>query len=165
MIGKLVRRMNESVSGFLATQREELCFPVSVSIEPDKNTGSLRRRDTGRLVAKENAPKLGGETKTLTEDRIEFVVPFIRIGESYLAGEGRLLNFELSLPNGNVQIQAIGQSYELTGKHTSVSSFLISAKIIYMSAADREMYKYYLTGNKSFRKTERAEFALNITQR
>lgn len=164
MIGKFVKRMNESVSDFLSANREEFSFPISISVERDKHTGSLRRRDTGRLVAKEQNPTLSGEAKFLKSDVVEFIVPFIRIGENYLAGEGRILNLELSLPNGNVQMQVIGQSYEMVGQHTSVSKFLITAKILYMCETDRDLYQYYL-GGSSFRKTTGTEFALHITQR
>jgi hypothetical protein len=164
MIGKFVRKMNESVSDFLSANREEVSFPMSVSVEPDRSSGSLRRRDTGRLIAREDSPSLNGEAKILKIDGVEFIVPFIRIGESYLAGEGRLLNLEISLPNGNVQMQVIGQSYEMVGRHTSVAKFLITARIVYMSETDRDLYQYYL-GGSSFRKTAKPEFALHITQR
>ncbi|MCU0240374.1 MAG: hypothetical protein MUC29_13120 [Pyrinomonadaceae bacterium] len=164
MIGKFVRKMNESVTDFLSTHREELCFPMSVSIEPDRTTGSLRKRNTGRLIARDNVQSVNGETKQLKSDRVEFIVPFIRIGESYLAGEGRLLNISLNLPNGNVQMQVIGQTYEMVGRHTSVAKFLIGAKIVYMSETDRDLYQFHLSGT-NFTNTERAAFALHITQR
>jgi hypothetical protein len=157
--------MNESVSGFFVSHRDELCYTMSVSVEHDKKTtGSLRKRDTGRLVTNDHLPSLNGEVKTLKPDRVEFIVPFIRIGENYLAGEGRLLNIDINLPCGNVQMQVVGESYEMLGLNTSVAKFLISAKIAYMSEHNRVNYDYFLD-RYHIEDAQRTEFALHINQR
>jgi hypothetical protein len=160
MIGTLVRQINESVKGYLSPTRQDFSFPVTVSVEPNGQAGSLRKRETGRLVASEVPPKFSGETKDFSHEGIAFVVPFIRLGGNYLVGEGRTLNLIVTLPNGNVAMQVIGQSYEQVGKHTSVPKYIVGAKLMHMSSRDRDTYEDYL----KMRKSNSTDFALHITQ-
>jgi hypothetical protein len=160
MIGKFVRQLNESVKSYLSPTRQDFSFPMTVSIEPDGKTGSLRKRETGRLVAKEEPQKFNGETKDFSNNGIAFIVPFIRLGGSYLVGEGKILNVIVTLPNGNVAMQVIGQRYEQTGKHTSVPKYIVGAKIMFMSLRDRNIYESYL----KMRKTNSTELIFHTTQ-
>ena len=160
MIGKFVRKINESVKSYMSPARQTFSFPMTVSIEPNGQTGSLRRRDTGRLVAKEEAPKFNGETKDFSANGIAFIVPFIRLGGNYLVGEGRTLNVKLTLPNGNVAMQVVGQRYEQVGQHTSVPKYMVGAKIVAMDSRDRGLYEDYL----NLRKSNSADLALHLSQ-
>jgi hypothetical protein len=160
MIGTFVRQINESVKNYLSPTRQDFSFPITVSIEPDGQSGSLRKRETGRLVAKEEAPKFNGETKNFSENGIAFIVPFIRLGGNYLVGEGKTLNVIMTLPNGNVAMQVVGQRYEQVGKHTSVPKYLVGAKIVTMTSHNRNLYEDYLR----MRKSNTTELVLHITQ-
>jgi hypothetical protein len=160
MIGTFVRHINESVKNYLSPTRQDFSFPVTVSIEPDGQSGSLRRRETGRLVAKEEPKKFNGETKDFSNDGIAFIVPFIRLGGNYLVGEGRILNVIVTLPNGKVSMQVIGKRYEQLGTHTSVPKYIVGAKIVSMASRDRNLYNDYLSSSKS----NSTELALHITQ-
>lgn len=160
MIGKFVRQINESVRNYLSPTRQDFSFPMTVSIEPDGKTGSLRKRETGRLVAKEEAQKFNGETKDFSTNGIAFIVPFIRLGGNYLVGEGKTLNVMVTLPNGNVAMQVIGQRYEQVGQHTSVPRYLVGAKIVTMNSRDRSIYEDYL----QLKKSNTTELVLHITQ-
>ena len=144
----------------MSPARQTFSFPMTVSIEPNGQTGSLRRRDTGRLVAKEEAPKFNGETKDFSANGIAFIVPFIRLGGNYLVGEGRTLNVKLTLPNGNVAMQVVGQRYEQVGQHTSVPKYMVGAKIVAMDSRDRGLYEDYL----NLRKSNSADLALHLSQ-
>jgi hypothetical protein len=160
MIGKFVRKLNESVKNYLSPPRQGFSFPMTVSVEPDGKAGSLRKRETGRLVAQEEPPKFNGETKDFSNDGIAFIVPFIRLGENYLVGEGRTLNVIVTLPNGNVAMQVVGQRYEQVGQHTSLPKYLVGAKITIMSSRDRNLYEDYLR----LRKSNSTELLLHTTQ-
>jgi hypothetical protein len=160
MIGTFVRNMNESVRNFLSSSRQDFSFPITVSVEPDGQSGSLRRRETGRLVAKEEPKKFSGETKEFSNEGIAFIVPFIRLGGSYLAGEGRTLNLIVTLPNGNVAMQVVGQRYEQVGTHSSVPKYVVGAKIVHMTSSNRNLYNNYLRTRKS----NSTELGLHITQ-
>ncbi len=162
MIGTLVRNLNESVKGYFTPRRKDFRFPLKVSVEPDKTTGSLRRKVTGRFVGNDNLPSLCGETKDFSESGIAFIVPFIRVGNDYLVGDGRTVNIELTLPNGTISFQAIGQRYEPIDQHSSASKFLIGAKITTMSTQDREIYLSYLFNKQITEKTASVDLVLNL---
>lgn len=164
MIGTFVRQLNESVRNYFSSNEDSVNYPMSVWFEPNNRSGSLRRRDTGRLIMQEEMPKLRGETRFLNETEVSFIVPFIRLNESYLVGEGRTLNLELDLPISKVRMQVLGQRYEQVGKHTSVAKYLIGAKIVHMSQADSEIYRGYLINEKLLKNPKNSGFAFEITK-
>ncbi len=123
------------------SRRREISVPVTISFERDRNTGSLPKSFTDLFVV--------GETSDLSSTGIGFRVSTIRLREYYLVGEGRILNAELSLPNGKVKMQVIGQRYEQVGQHVSTTQYLVGAKIINMSAGDTDIYKEFLTNRKA----------------
>ena len=142
MIRKLVRRFNESVIGHLSPVRRKIQVPIAVSIKSEPS--GVRNGKTGKLVMPAKLPVLRGETVDLSSDGIAFVVPFIRIGQTYLVGEGKTLDIEIDLPKGKVRFQVVGQRYEPINKDNAVIKYLIGAKISQMSASDREIYSEYL---------------------
>jgi hypothetical protein len=144
MIGTLVRKINESARFFFYPPRKEARFPVKVSIEPEKTLTNLRRKVTGKLVILENVQTLIGESKDFSDVGIAFTVPQIRTKNGYLVGEGRTLNIELTLPNGKIAFQVIGQRYEAQDQHSSVPKYLIGAKITKISSDDKKIYLSYL---------------------
>ncbi len=142
MIRKLIARFNRSVSERRSAPRYDFQFPVKIWIQPPEKTGKLKTPAEPLCIY--------GETKDLSASGIAFFVPSIRIRESYLVGESCLLDAELDLPAGKVRMQIIGQRYEQTGEHLSVSRYLIGASIAQMKAEDREIYEHFLLyGRKS----------------
>ena len=85
-----------------------------------------------------------GETKDLSRSGVGFIVAAIRIQENYLVGGGRVLNAELDLPNGKIQMQIVGMRYEEVGQHISTARFLVGARITEMSDENREAYEHFL---------------------
>ena len=140
MIRKWTNKIRRSVSKRSVSKRKELRVSVTISIEPDLNTGRLQ-------TPLKNA-SVRGETRDLSESGIGFIVDSIRLKENYLVGEGRVLNAEVSLPNGIVKMQLMGNRYKQIGQHVSTSKYLIGAKILKMSAGDREIYNECLTNKR-----------------
>ncbi len=93
-----------------------------------------------------------GETKDLSRTGIAFIVSVIRIKENYLVGEGRVLNVEIDLPDGKVQMQIVGSRYEQVGQHISTARFLVGAKITQISQDNREVYEHFLRYGKKRKK-------------
>jgi hypothetical protein len=77
---------------------------------------------------------------------LALVVPAIRIGEHYLAGEDRTLQVVLELPSGPVHMFATPVRYEPIEENTGELGFVIGAKITEMGAEDRELLRLYLKG-------------------
>lgn len=116
--------------------RYKHAVPIKLGFEPGGNTGRL-----------DTAPKyvfLMGETVDLSTSGIGFTVSAIRIKESYLVGENRLLNVELDLPHGKVSMKVIGRRYEQIGEQVSATRYFIGASIEEISDENREAYNNFL---------------------
>lgn len=136
MIRKLISKFNRRLAERMVAERRKHSIPIKVWFEPDKATGKLKLPIEKLLVL--------GETKDLSSSGIAFIVSSIRIKENYLVGEGRILNAEIDLPTGKVQMQIVGQRYEQVGLHISTARYLIGAKITEISEEDREIYEHFL---------------------
>lgn len=72
---------------------------------------------------------------------LALVVPAIRIGGHYLAGADRKLHVKLELPSGPVDIKVASVRYESLEDD---SGYLIGARILEMSDADRASFEKYV---------------------
>ena len=149
MIRKLIARFNKSINERVHSPRRDCEVPIRIEFEPNHQTGKLQMPIKGA--------SLKGVSRDLSETGIAFIVPAIRLKESYLVGENRLLAAELDLPNGKVRMFVVGQRYEqITDENASSVKYLIGAKIESMNAPDREIYEYFLQHNAEFKKTGKA---------
>ena len=114
--------------------------PLTLTFEPDKNTGSLSMPMCGHSIT--------GETRDFSSSGISFQVASIRMQEFYLVGEGRTLKAEIGLPSGIVRMRILGQRYEQVGEHLSVTQYLVGATIVDMSERDQSLYDEFLSGKK-----------------
>lgn len=135
-IRKLFEGFNKSISNRVVASRHKHEVPIKLSFETDRSTGRLQNPLESLFIT--------GETKDLSQTGIAFVVSSIRLKENYLVGEGRTLNAELDLPNGKIKMQIVGQRYEQVGKHISTSNYLVGAKIVQMTAENRDIYRNFL---------------------
>jgi hypothetical protein len=136
MIRKLVSKFNKSIMERVVPPRKNYEVPIKVWFVADRATGRLKLPTETLFIA--------GETKDLSRSGIAFIVPSIRIQENYLVGEGRMLNAEIDLPDGKVQMRIIGRRYEQVGEHISTSRYLIGAQIVEMSPENQEVYEDFL---------------------
>ena len=151
MIRKLVSKLNKSLTERVVSPRKKYEVPIKIWFEPEKNTAQLKLPAANVVIT--------GETKDMSRSGIGFIVGAIRIHENYLVGGGRVLNAELDLPSGKIQMQIVGMRYEEVGQHISTARFLVGAKIVKMADEDREDYEYFLRhGNKR----KKGSFALGI---
>lgn len=153
MIRKLLADFNKSISKRVVASRHKYEVPIKLSFETDRNTGRLQNPLESLFIT--------GETKDLSQTGIAFVVSSIRLKENYLVGEGRTLNAELDLPSGKIKMQIVGQRYEQVGKHISTANFLVGAKILRMTAENRELYQDFL---RSGRKRKAGSLKLGIDE-
>ena len=154
-IRKLVRKINKSVVGFLSAPRQETRLTVLATLDSDRQTGDLRK--AGKPIM------LEGYTQDLSKTGVAFVVPFIRLGEYYFAGDGQCLILEIELPESTIKMNVIAQRYEILGQHDSVSAYLIGAKIVTMKPEDRETLENYLKyGSKNQRKKKEKTISTDL---
>ena len=86
-------------------------------------------------------PKLNGHTLDVSITGLALIVPAIRIGEHYLAGADRKLHVKLELPSGPVEMKVVTVRYE---NLEDDSGYLIGARIIEISDADRVTFEKYV---------------------
>ena len=152
LIRKIITRISSQITGKLSPSRRDLHVPISITFEPENNTG--------RLTMKREVLSIRGETKDLSSNGIAFLVDSIRLREYYLVGEDRILDACLELPGAKVRMKVLGRRYEQVNEHLSVNKYLIGATIESMNQLDREIYEDYIKNGNKFknRKSEIFEF-------
>ncbi len=136
MIRRLVSKFNKTLTERVLSPRKNYEVPIKIWFEPNANTGNLKMPVENTIMT--------GETKDLSYSGIAFIVAAVRIQENYLVGDGRILNAELDLPTGKIQMQIVGQRYEQVGQHISTARYLVGAKITRITKEDKEAYEYFL---------------------
>lgn len=86
-------------------------------------------------------PTLNGHTLDVSISGLALIVPAIRIGEHYLAGADRKLHVKLELPSGPIEMKVVTVRYE---DLEDGSGYLIGARIIEISDADRASFQKYV---------------------
>ncbi len=134
-MSELPRRIVSRLRRFIGNRRgskrvgTRLKFTLSLS-DPRVSTNGARR-----------LPSLDGHTLDVSMTGLALIVPAIRIGEHYLAGADRKLHLKLELPGGPVEMKVASARYE--GLEDD-SGYLIGARIIEMSDADRAEFQKYV---------------------
>jgi hypothetical protein len=134
-MSELPRRIVSQLRRFIGNRRHSkrvqvrLTFTLSLS-DPRVSTNGSRR-----------LPTLDGYTMDVSITGLALVVPAIRIGEHYLAGDERKLHVKLELPGGPVEMKVVTVRYE---NLEDGSGYLIGARILEMSDADRVSFEKYV---------------------
>src|SRR6185295_10537516 len=134
-MSELPRRIVSQLRRFIGNRRHSkrvrarLNFTLSL---PDSrvNTNGSRR-----------LPTLNGHTMDVSLTGLALIVPAIRIGEHYLAGADRKLHVKLELPGGPVEMKVVTVRYE---NLEDGSGYLIGARILEISDADRASFEKYV---------------------
>ena len=134
-MSELPRRIVSRLRRFVGNRRHSkrvrarLSFTLSLS-DPRLSTNGHRR-----------LPSLDGYTLDVSSTGLALIVPAIRIGEHYLAGDDRKLHVRLELPGGPVEMRVTTVRYE--GLEDG-SGYLIGARILEMSESDRASFDKYV---------------------
>src|SRR5690349_21618733 len=134
-MSELPRRIVSQLRRFIGNRRRSrrvrtrLSFTLSLSDPRVNSNGSSR------------LPKLDGYTLDVSTTGLALIVPAIRIGEHYLAGADRKLHIKLALPSGPIEMMVATVRYE---SMEDESGYLIGARILEMSAADRVSFEKYM---------------------
>lgn len=158
----LVGRLNESVRGYLKPRRKSSSLPIQVSIRPDLQVTSLVKDHlAGTYEKKKKNYSTCGDTRDISQTGISFIVPFIRVGEHYLVSDGTTLDLEIDLPNGKLRLTAVGCRYQQIEEHSSVSRFLVGARITNITARDKVLLDEYLASEKGNGKVKNVAWGLD----
>jgi len=134
-MSELPRRIVSHLRRFIGNRRHSrrvrarLSFTLSLS-DPKVSSNGARR-----------LPALNGYTLDVSSTGLALIVPAIRIGEHYLAGSDHRLYVKLDLPSGPVEMKVVSVRYESLEDE---SGYLIGARIVEMSDADRAIFEKYV---------------------
>lgn len=134
-MSELPRRIVSHIRRLLGNRRasrrvqKRLSFTLSLA-DPRLGSNGSRR-----------IPRLDGHTLDVSVTGLALIVPAIRIGEHYLAGSDRKLHVKLELPSGPVEMKVASVRYESLEDD---SGYLIGARILEMSDADRTTFEQYV---------------------
>ena len=137
-MSELPRRIVSHLRRFIGNRRRfkrvraRLNFTLSLS-DPRVNSNGARR-----------LPALAGHTFDVSTSGLALIVPAIRIGEHYLAGSDRRLYLSVELPSGSVEMKVATVRYESLDESHEETGYLIGARIIEMSDADRASFNTYV---------------------
>ena len=137
-MSELPRRIVSQLRRFIGNRRRHkrvrarLNFTISLS-DPRVNTNGSRR-----------LPTLDGHTLDVSTTGLALIVPAIRIGEHYLAGSDRRVYLKLQLPGGPIEMKVATVRYEALEETDEETGYLIGARIVEMSDADRASFDKYL---------------------
>jgi hypothetical protein len=138
-MSELPRRIVSSLRRFIGNRRHSkrvqtrLAFTISIS-DPRLGSNGSRR-----------VPALNGHTLDVSSTGLALIVPAIRIGEHYLAGDERRLHVKLELPTGPVEMKVSTVRYESLEESREESGYLIGARISEMSDQHRASYDSYIS--------------------
>ena len=134
-MSELPRRIVSQLRRFIGNRRRSkrvrtrLSFTLSLS-DPRVGTNGSKR-----------LPTLNGHTLDVSISGLALIVPAIRIGEHYLSGADRKLHVKLELPSGPVELIVVTVRYE---DLEDGSGYLIGARILEISDADRATFEKYV---------------------
>ena len=137
-MSELPRRIVSTLRRFVGNRRHSkrvqarLNFTINLSDPRVKSNGHRR------------LPALDGHTLDISSTGLALIVPAIRIGEHYLAGDDRKLFVKLELPSGPIEMKVATVRYESLEESSEETGYLIGALIIEMSDGDRAKYNAYI---------------------
>jgi PilZ domain-containing protein len=135
-MSELPRRIVSRLRRFIGNRRRSkrvrarLSFTLSLA-DPRVSPNGARR-----------LPSLDGYTLDVSVKGLALIVPAIRIGEHYLAGDDRRLHVKLELPSGPVEMKVATVRYESLEDDTG---YLIGARILEMTDTDRVSFQKYVS--------------------
>jgi hypothetical protein len=89
-------------------------------------------------------PPLEGHTRDVSACGLALILPAVRVGERYLAGEEQTLGVTLRLPAATVRLRATPARYERLDDADADTGYLIGLRITEMDDRDRAAFDEYL---------------------
>jgi hypothetical protein len=138
-IRSLAARLNDSMTSLFSAPHRKARLPLTVSLRFERTTGNLQANHAA------SRQFITGFTQKMSTDEVVFATSVIRLGEYYLAGNEQKLHLEIELSTGAiVQMTAVATRYEQVELHSSVSEYVIEAKIETMTDAHRALYENFV---------------------
>jgi len=137
---ELVRSVVSRFQGYFEDRRQSPRLQVRLLF-----TVALRRTTKGLMFGK-RLQLLKGHTRDISAKGLALLVPQIHLDGRHLAADGRELELQLEVGNGElISILVTPNRYERLDEAELGCSYLIGTNIVSMNDADRIRYQNFLT--------------------
>ena len=134
---ELVRSITARLRKFVSDRRCAKRYTVRLSCQVEfaaKSTMNGRQASTS----------IEGHTSDISADGVALILPAIRIGDRYLAGENLPLLLHLKLPAQTIEIHAVAVRYDAFADEDQGTGYMVGMRITKLGQEDRGQYVEYL---------------------
>jgi hypothetical protein len=146
LMSSIAGRAYKLLGAYVHARRHNVRLPLSVSLLDARTM----------TVSDPYSPAMAGYLRDISKTGLSLVVPSIRFGDRFLLSGHDPLRVRVELPNGAVNIQVAPVRYDRLEEEQSERRYLIGARIMEMTASDREHLTRYI---QQLKKSKAASFA------
>lgn len=139
---ELVRTITARLREFVRDRRcaKRYVTRLSCQVEFAKANGANLKSQNSSL----RPQAIEGHTRDISADGVALILPAIRIGDHYLAGENHPLLIHLQLPDQTIEIHAVAVRYDSMTDEDQSAGYVVGARITQLGQEDRELFVAFL---------------------
>lgn len=130
LVRSITARLREFLRDRRCARRYAVRFPCKVELAPARVTSNGARA----------VPAIEGFTSDISADGMALVLPAIRIGDHYLAGENHPLLIRLELPDRTIELHTVAVRYDSFADGEQGGGYLVGTRITKLGQEDRAQY-------------------------
>ncbi|HXM35344.1 MAG TPA: PilZ domain-containing protein [Pyrinomonadaceae bacterium] len=135
---ELVRSITARIRQFIRDRRCGKRYAVRLSCQVEFAKANVKTN------GRHPAPSIEGHTRDISSDGVALILPAIRIGDRYLAGENHALLVRLRLPSQTVEMHTVAVRYDTFTDGDEGTGYIIGTRITKLGQEDRAQYVEYL---------------------
>lgn len=135
---ELVRSITARLREFLRDRRCARRYTVRLSCQVTFAKGNVTKNGSHAVAS------IVGHTRDISSDGLALILPAIRIGDHYLAGENRPLLVRLQLPGQTIEIHCVAVCYDSFADEGLGAGYIVGTRITQLGQEDRAHYVEYL---------------------
>jgi len=151
---ELVRSITARLREFVHDRRCAKRYLVRLSCQVELAKASIKSEVSGLKAAGLNplnppvsnlkSQIIEGHTRDVSSDGIALILPAIRIGEHYLAGEHHPLLVRLQLPESLIEMHTVAVRYDSFTDEDQETGYIVGARITQLGQEGRAQYVDFL---------------------
>ena len=151
---ELVRSITARLREFVHDRRCAKRYLVRLSCQVELAKASIKSEVSGLKAAGLNplnppvsnlkSQIVEGHTRDVSSDGIALILPAIRIGEHYLAGEHHPLLVRLQLPESLIEMHTVAVRYDSFTDEDQETGYIVGARITQLGQEGRAQYVDFL---------------------
>lgn len=139
---ELVRSITARLREFVRDRRHAKRYAVRLSCQVEfakANVANLKSQNSNL-----KSQTIEGHTLDISSDGVGLILPAIRIGDHYLAGENHPLLVRLELPARTIEIYTVAVRYDSLADEGQGAGYIVGARITKLGQEDRARYVEFL---------------------